>query len=400
MKLVNIVKTMNNAKTFKALPFIAVIVFSFTINSYFTALPFYMQKMSGGSSEIGIAFASYFSCYLMLCLYQNKTGKKLSTRSIAVLIVLLIMSLATTSIDHSMQSPSIFYLVSALLGLIQASIWPALMSIIVSVGAEEELNKRLSRFNLSWAIPMLISPMLAAILLSKGTLYISLLMFTLLISLLVILRFISFTSEEKSKQNITNNQKQPDPLLLLFASSALIAASIVVMLYKTHLAQLMVNKLSLSETSFALVVTCANLGAVFIFYLQQHWHSWQWHKRWLLSSQLVAIIAIVSVFCESLILLFIGAFLAGMAHGFMYGAHQFYCSMSNLSSLKAMSKHEVVQSGGIISGSLLAGFAGEINFSMPYITALMILITLLMYQWLISIKYQQTTSVLCIKQNK
>ncbi len=389
MKFVKIMKTMNNANTFKISPLIAVIIFSFIINSYFTALPFYMKKMAAGSSEIGIAFASYFSCYLMLCLYQNKIGKKRSTKSIAVLIILLIISLAITSINQAMQSPSIFYLVSALLGLIQASIWPALMSEIVSVGAEKELNKRLGRFNISWAIPMLISPMVAAFLLSKDTLYISLLMIVLLIFLLIVLSFLSIENEKTSNLNISNSQNKHLSLLLLFASSALIAVSIVVMLYKTHLAQLMVNKLNFNETSFALVVTFINLGAVFIFFVQQHWHSWQWNKRWLIASQLVAILAIVFIFSESLLLLFIGALLAGMAHGFMYGAHQFYCSVSNSSSLKAMSKHEIVQSGGIISGSLLAGFAGEINFSMPYITALVILITLLMYQGIMTCRSPQ-----------
>lgn len=366
---------MNKTNILKALPFISVIIFSFIINSYFTALPFHIQKTAGGSSEIGMAFACYFLGYLLLCLYQNKTGKKLSTRSISILIILLIISLTIISINKTLSSPSIFYWISALLGLTQASIWPALMSIIIARGSG------LNGFNLSWAIPMLISPLMTAFLLSKNTSHISLLMITLLILLLIVLNFISFNHSVITTKALSVNPNKHDPLLLLFASSALIAVSIVVMLFKTHLAQLMVNKLSFTESNFALVVTFANLGAVFVFFIQQRWQGWKWYKRWLLTPQLVAIVAIIFVFSEHLPLLFIGAFMAGMMHGFIYSVHQFYCSMSNSSGLKAMSKHEMIQSGGIISGSLLAGFAGEINFSMPYTMALVILTALLMFQW-------------------
>lgn len=383
---------MNKLKIISTLPFIVIALFAFTINSYFTALPFYVKSMDGGNSETGIAFASYFFCYLMLCLYQNKSAKNLSHKLTSTAIILLVICLSLLQTTNLNNQPSVFYVISALLGLIQASLWPTLMSMIVGDAEGALLNEKLIHFNLSWAIPMLTSPLLVALLLAKDVSFISWFIITLLLLVLLTLTFIPFTLQQKSNPAPSNSPSPQSytPKLAFLAASALIGVSIVVMLYKSHLADVMINKLGMLESHFALVVTCVNLGTVFVFFIQQRWQQWQWRKLWLFNAQIVAVMAALSVFYENLILLMLGAFAAGIAHGFVYGAHQFYCSATNTNRQQAMSKHEIIQSSGIISGSILAGFAGEVSFSMPYIMAVVIVTVLLLSQWLISIKTQQT----------
>ncbi len=363
-------------------PFLAIQLFAFTMHSYFTLLPFYISDANGSSSQVGIAFAIYFLFYVLFCLKIKVKSSKVVKAELITCSLILIGPLLLPALNLVTQSVTKIYVSTAVLGILQAKSWPRLMAIISNNVDKDKLSRRLVWFNLSWSIPMLISPLFAGYIIEASK--VVSVYFVSLMILLTTTTLVSIPMNTTAQVSETDNHKTLSRSGFRYLSiSALLVVSLVVMLYKSHLANFMINGMSRSESDFGFVVTAVNLGSVVCFFSIGHWKAWQWQRKWLTTIQLIAVVATVVVFTKSYFMILLGGFCSGFAHGFMYSSHQFYCGLTISNRLKAMSIHEMIQSGAIIAGSLLAGLSGEIGLTTPYLITTIIAIIVIRYPKLV-----------------
>lgn len=345
-------------------PYFIVQLFSLAMHSYFTALPYYINHSNGSSSSVGISF----SLYLITCIKSKREARlnlKIKFLLVSSVIVLFLIS---TGFNLIKQSIGILFLTSALLGILQAKCWPKIM-VTISYGIDKNnLSKRMVLFNLSWAIPMLLSPILIGYIIDYNLNW-SLIFIALLILISSLLFSVMPIKSDTCNDYNTNNKSSDNKVSCRkYSSSILLVASLVVMLYKSHIAEVIETTMGGSAGDFGLIITVVNLGSVICFLLFSRWNGWQWNKKWIVIVNIGAVVSVLTVFIFNFNLLLIGGFLSGFVHGFIFSSHQFYCSYTESSRIEAMTKHEIIQSFCIICGSLLAGVTGEFGIITPYIT--------------------------------
>jgi MFS family permease len=324
---------------------------------------YFMREVNGAQAHtVGWLAAVYNICYICGCFLLRPLGRRILPRFLLIMATTL-MALFGTILLVTRSIPLAFVLYGCY-GLANSLFWPPLMGWL-SAGVEgEELNRTISRWNVSWSVGNIISPFITGVLAERNVrfpLYTGILLL-LLVSVLITIAAIGLrriridthrepaASEPGSMDNDHSTYLRFPGWINIFSLYVIlgVVANIFPMYGK--------DQLDLGETTIGIVLLVRSLFAAVGFIIIGRTAFWHFKGRYLIGNQifLLVFLLVLIPFQSFAAYLCLMPFL-GTISAFIYTNAMFHGVSGSVQRGKRTAIQESLLTLGIVLGSVLGG---------------------------------------------
>lgn len=344
------------------LVFPAALLTATAIGSANLGLIFYVRLTYGFSPAIvGLFAASYSVSYFIGCLVLRPLGQHLRPRfsliiasgSMGMILLLLV------TIGH----PTVAFVLYALFGLFASLFWPPLMGWLSSGLEGKELNRTISRFNLSWSVGSIISPYIAGALAevaNRLAIYFSivLLFSATLLVVVATLYWAQIRSDEyrEPKPPKVRGGRGEGTILRFPAWVGVVSTYVIIGVVANIFPMYGKDHASLSKGQIGLVLLVRALVSTTTFLWTGRTSFWHYRKSVILGGQvaLVGSIAIM-LMMRTMAGFLLSVVVLGVIFSFNYSSSVFHGVSGSTERARRMSVHESISTMGVVAGSVVGG---------------------------------------------
>lgn len=380
-------------KTFLLLP--TTFIVAVAIGTVNLGLIFYMRDLYGFSSFLIGAFAAVFSIsYFLGCFILRPISRRILPRYCLILssFIMAFMALLIVVTEVSWCA-FIFY---SIYGFALALFFPPLVGWL-SIGIEgKELNRSISRWNLSWSTGSIVSPFLAGFLTERGLrlpLYTGIvLMFlggVIILAASIILPAIRNDKHKEIKPTLQENAEGDKSTFLRFPSWVATITLYSVLGVISNIFPLYAREaIGLTESVVGLVLLTRAFFTTVTFVILGRMSWWHFNRVQIFVTQAaVLVLVIVMIQAASLISYLALMPFLGILVSISYSNSLFHGVSGSLERGKRMAVHEALLTSGVVFGSVIGGQLYQ-HFSMKAAFFFcMVLIVIGLFVQLILIRY-------------
>ena len=332
---------------------------------------FYMRDIFNASgSQIGLLVALWSLCYILGCLFIRPLFDHILPRY-ALVIATFCMCIFTLAI-HSFHSLTWVYIFYGLYGLATSLFWPPVMAWLSQKIEGIELNRTMSKFNLSWSAGLIISPFLAGCLSERATelpLYSGSAIF-LLSSFMIIGASLALPNIRKDVDTelslrTQNLEKGQDTPIRYPAWAGLYTTYVVVGVIISIFPVSARDDLFMRKSIIGLLFLSRALLTTSGFVILGRTTLWHFKSLPMLLGQVsLAILLILMAYIHSPLLLGLILGSMGLLTALSYTYSVFHGVSGSTERSKRMAIHESLIAAGLISGASIGGIIYQ-RYSMP-----------------------------------
>ncbi len=351
----------------------AAFLLAFGGGHWWLALPFVINLFGGTNTQVGLCLAAYLGMYALtlmwatpLLVHRNlKRILQVGTLGLTVCSLLMCLIVALKHYDCDVPHPVwLLILTSALFGICLAGFWPPLMGWLSTGCLSSQLNRRLSRFSISWAVASFLCPYVAGRLVEINPVW----PFAVAVGILVIC-FLSVSIPAKppsTEQNLGQNSLTPPenhPLLPCFrwmSRMALFACFLSFGISRTQFPIYFKEDLGNKESIFGIFVAINAVAMFFNYLCVGRTHAWHYRFSFLLFAQIFLLLfQLTVIFCTHLYIYYFVAVFLGLGAAFCYSSHLYYGSAGGAKRYALMAVHEFILASGYVIGALGGGVLND-----------------------------------------
>ncbi|MBN1845884.1 MAG: MFS transporter [Sedimentisphaerales bacterium] len=345
---------------------------AFGSGQWWLALPFIVNLFGGSDSQVGLCLAANMGVYALSVLAAARLLERFDPKRIlqfgagsttaitAVMCLIVVLTVRQVALGSSV---GLLIGTSALFGVSMAAFWPPLMSWLSAGCGSPLLNRRLSRFSVSWSLGSLLSPYVSGCLTEwSPILPIAASAGMLSLCFLAVSRPprpaepAGSSSSPEGQTAVTGHR----PAMVWLARLALFGAFVGFGLARTQFAVYFKRGLGYSESGYGLFVTILSLTMFLVYGLVGRTDRWQYRPGLLLAAPgMVLAFLVVALYATSLAPLFLSAALLGAGTAFCYSSHLYYGAAGGLRRFRLMAIHEFVLSTGFVAGAWVGGLLSD-----------------------------------------
>jgi MFS family permease len=323
---------------------------------------FYARDMFQASAALigwlaALPHLCYFcGCFLMRPLYRvllPRHSLMLATTSGATLLVGMLLT----------RSLFLLFLLYGLFGFSLSLFWPPLMGWLSFGKEEQELNKTLGRFNLSWSGGNIIAPYIAGFLLQQGLSIpfktaagiMVVVCLSVLGAALIVPEIRQDRQKEMASRPWTDQEDRSTPLRYpawIGLCASYVVLGITMSIFPLYLRE----EIGMPETRIGLLILIRALFSTFGFFILGRFSFWHF-KGWLmiLGQGLVIIVVAVMVTMRSFAGFSLLLALFGLLFALSYNNSLFHGVIGSIRRSTRMAVHEGVLTAGVVAGSAIGG---------------------------------------------
>ena len=344
------------------LVFPAALLTATAIGSANLGLIFYVRLAYGFSpAVVGLFAASYSVSYFIGCLVLRPLGQHLRPRfsliiasgSMGVILLLLVL------IGH----PAVAFILYALFGFLASMFWPPLMGWLSSGLEGKELNRTISRFNLSWSTGSIISPYIAGALAevaNRLAIYfsIALLFSAALLVVVAALYWAQIRADEyrEPKPPKLRGRRGEGTILRFPAWVGVVATYVIIGVIANIFPMYAKDHTSLSKGQIGFVLLVRALVSTLTFLWTGRSSFWHYRKSVIFGGQLALVGSIVIVLMmRTMVGFLLAVMVLGVIFSFNYSSSVFHGVSGSTERARRMSVHESISTMGVVVGSVVGG---------------------------------------------
>jgi MFS family permease len=381
--------------------YMAAFFMSFYGGLYIVTLPFIITYLGGKDEDLGLCTALGFSSYLVSCIAVGhhldkfnsrrlvQIGSGMITLSMAAILGIVLLEMHNYNLPRPIWLITIAAMVS---GASTSIFWPPLMGWLSTGREGKVLNRTFGIYNMTWSAGLAISPIIGGLLVQSSIISA---MIAAVASLAMTFLSVTLANPPAARADVQNNNnnllppESANPQLEKFrwvSRIALFTVYTCVGLMKTQLAMLLTQEMHLPKSYFGTLTTVMWLVTCMLFLVATRIHTW--HYR-ILPTILVQVSVLISMLfiieCQFMVAFFVAAVLMGLGQGFIYISHQFYAASQSIKRSGSMAVHEILISGGHITGFLAGGYLAAYvgRQHAPYLFGLCVVLVGLLAQMIV-----------------
>lgn len=343
-----------------------------SLSTWWTAMPFIIQRLGGTEEHVGLALALHMIGYLIFLLlayhvhhqrYKRAICRALGAMSGATIVICL--AAGRTLPEATASHPGRIWIIIAagtIAGGALAFFWPNLMGWAARGFAARDLNRRLGYYNVSWSSAVVVGPILGARLVETSLLTPVLIPCALLMLCLVVLLPLKEQASGAHPSAARSGRPTGDltPVkyvgLCWISRVALFSTWFGAAILRSQFALLWTD-LGLAKSQFGSFTAVCAASNLLVFWLAGRWAAWHGRSLPVLLTQVLAALSMI-VFIQGrcAAVFFAGAILNGSSQGFAYSAHLYYSAAGKSTRSRAMVVHELTIAIATVIGSALGGY--------------------------------------------
>jgi len=282
-------KSMVGSRMQATLLYVAAFLMSFSIGTWWVALPFIIKRLGGTDADVGVYFATNMGFYAFGCLATGallshlnpKRAVRLGAASMGLIaaVTTAVVFMAERAICP-FQPILLMFVMAALSGVSMSFFWPFLMGWLSTGHEQRQLNRQLGIFNASWSSGGVISPLFGGLLVERGSFEPLL---AAVAGLVLCFVAVSLAGGVKSVTASTFKKNSPSdivhPLLPQFRWMAMIGlftAFLCFGLFRSQLGLLLKDELGFSESTFGVVVMALSMANFLVMAAAGRTHYWHY----------------------------------------------------------------------------------------------------------------------------
>jgi len=356
-----------------------------SLGSCWVSLPYIIKRLGGTDSQVGFCFGFHLGVYMIACLSISPIVDRFNPKLTAfcgaggpTLACLAMVAIVIFAQRSSVPFDAVIGIIiaAAVYGLALAFFWPSIMGWI-SHGCEgHKLNRRLSIFNLTWALAGLVTPYFAGRLVEINSiwpLWVAVVFAgTCVVLVIYVLKSASGKSSVKPAPDSAVSLNDQHANLVRFrwmSRVALLVAFICTGLMRTQLPLLIKYELGFLERHYGMAALCLASANVLFFWIAgktRYWHYKLFLFFFVQGFFLIAMLVFIN--CRILWPFYVAAALFGAGQAFNYSSHLYYSLSGGKKRSAITAIHEATLSSGFVIGAFCGGFISD-HFAdplMPY----------------------------------
>ena len=325
-------------------------------------LIFYVRLTYGfAPATVGLFAASYSLWYFIGCVFLRPLGGRLrpryslmiATGSMGIIMLLLLL------IGHA----GVAFVLYSLFGLAASLFWPPLMGWLSSGLEGKQLNRTISRFNLSWSTGSIVSPFIAGALAEiANRLAIYFGVATLFAATLLVMVATLYWTRIRSDEYVEpgrpkgHGMKDGGTPLRFPAWAGVVATYVMIGVLANIFPMFARDHHILSKGQIGLVLLVRALVSTAAFTWTGSVTFWQERGLVIVGGQIaVAASIILMYFMHSLLGFLVAVTVFGIIFSFNYSSSVFHGVSGSTQRARRMSVHESISTLGVVAGSVVGG---------------------------------------------